>query len=550
MVKKRTAIALFSILLALAFTVPTALAEQYTLMGKPLNLFGYITQGVAYSAKTKDNYDSERGVNSLLTNVFVEAGYEQSKDLKFYLSGMFTGDWIYDVKNHEQEWMSKQFDKSRKYLYTDTEYWQLLKEAHVTWSPQNFQFRVGKQIVAWGETDGFRLMDQINPVDGRRGFADVEFENTIIPTWLIKGEYFPKIQSSWMQDLAFEGIFSPNATFIPNQAIWPGNDRAGIWAPNVRLSGDIAAQYVGFPPGVNPGAIQVGSANRFDIDKPNSFDSKGFEYGFRVKSIVWDTNVTLNYHYGLDKSPTVWNPSNAGPDMSAYPQSATTPDGRWLFHPNFKGRYDLFRFAGGTLSRDIPWLKSSALGGVAPVVRLEAFYLFGNTLATTIVSENAQLQKTDEVRWALGMDWKVKIPWLNPAQGITISPQFYMRSILDYPQVYGNFGQPPFQQGRYLVDHGSMALLDRNNYMTTLMMFTSYWNSKLTPSVFWMHDVNRRADFYRFQLVYDYSNKWHYTAGAIFLGGKDHMNNGVMNNSFEFFDNKDYFYFKVSYKWG
>ena len=44
-------------------------------------------------------------------------------------------------------------------------YWQLLKEVHLTWTPKNFNFRVGKQIVVWGETDGFRLMDQINPLD-------------------------------------------------------------------------------------------------------------------------------------------------------------------------------------------------------------------------------------------------------------------------------------------------------------------------------------------------------------------------------------------------
>jgi hypothetical protein len=39
-----------------------------------------------------------------------------------------------------------------------------------TWTPGDFLFRVRKQIVRWGETDGFRLMDQINPLDQRRGF--------------------------------------------------------------------------------------------------------------------------------------------------------------------------------------------------------------------------------------------------------------------------------------------------------------------------------------------------------------------------------------------
>jgi len=117
-------------------------------------------------------------------------------------------------------------------------------------------------------------------------------------------------------------------------------------------------------------------------------------------------------------------------------------------------------------------------------------------------------------------------------------PQFYHRKILNYPN------------GKDLIDHDNQALLDPNNYMTTLMIDTSYMNNKLTPSFFWMRDINRRADLFRYQLIYDYSNNWRYSAGAVIMGGSDHKNNGVMNNSFEFYDNKDYMFFKVSYRWG
>jgi len=532
---------------------PPVTAEQFLVGGKPMNVFGYITQGVQYGLGSKSDYDTETGINSLLTNVFIEGDYQPSEKVKFYMSGMFTGDWIYDVKAHEGEWRSKEFDKSRNNLYTDTQYWQLLKEAHVTYSPENFQFRLGKQVVAWGETDGFKLMDQWNPVDQRRGFTDVEFENTVIPIWLVKAEYFPKIQTNWVQDTALEFVFNPNVTFIPNQqyAIWPGNDVAGTWAPNARIDRDLLGPL---PPFVGPGAAQIGSAYMMDIDKPDSFSEKGFEYGFRIKGVVKDSIVTLNYFYGRDNAPTVWNPLPAVPDLSDPPSSMLTPEGNLLIHPAFQGRYDLFRFAGGTFTRDIPALKSSALGGVAPVVRLEAFYVFGNTYATTTTTNAGQLVKSDEIRWALGVDWKIKVPFINPSQGITISPQFYMRSILDYPSKYGDAAQlggiPPIQPKRYLVDHGNMAALDQNNYTTTLMMFTSYWNAKLTPSIFWMRDINRRADLFRLQCIYDHSNNWHYTLGAVFMGGKDAANNGIMNNSFEFFDNKDFLYFKLSYKWG
>ena len=224
--------------------------------------------------------------------------------------------------------------------------------------------------------------------------------------------------------------------------------------------------------------------------------------------------------------------------MPIAPRIQMASDGQLLLHPNFQGRYDIQRFAGGTLSKDIPWLKASALGGVAPVLRLEAFYQFGTNYATTNTINAGGLEKVDEIRWAIGVDWKIKIPWINPTQGITIMPQFYQRHFVNYPRATN------------LVDHDSQALLDPNMYMTTLMLQTSYFNNKLTPNFFWMQDINRRAYVFRYQLTYDYTNEWRFLLGAVFLGGKDGMNNGIMNNSFEFFNHKDQLYFKVTRKFG
>lgn len=54
--------------------------------------------------------------------------------------------------------------------------------------------------------DGIRLMDQINPLDQRRGFADVEFETTIIPIWLVRANYSLPVHSRWLQNLGFEFV--------------------------------------------------------------------------------------------------------------------------------------------------------------------------------------------------------------------------------------------------------------------------------------------------------------------------------------------------------
>lgn len=487
----------FSTILALS----SAVAEEFSVLGRPLQLFGYATQGAALG--THNSYDTEAGLQSALMNLFAEGDYAIRDDLKFYAAGMLTVDWAYQLNADRESWEDKLFNKSKKVLNVDSNDWQLLKEARLSWTPGDFLFRIGKQIVSWGEMDGFRLMDQINPLDQRRGFADVEFETTIIPTWLARVDYYPKIKASWLQDLGFEFVFNPNAEFIPDQGIQPGNDVGGIWAPNVLIPGP-------FP----RGEAHLGSTFN-DIIKPKAFNSDGYEYAFRVKANLMGSIITLNYFYGLDNDPVTLN-------APLPPKVGMASDGRLIVHPFLTGKYPLFRFAGATFSRDVTALRASFLGDVAPVVRVEAFYAFSDTFAGSF----NRFVKSDEFRGAIGLDWKVKIPFLNARTYFAISPQFYWRRIIDYPSIEEISG------------------LKKDNYQSTLGINTSYFHNKLTPSFFWLRDWRTQSDMFRLQLIYDHDYHWHFTVGALLLDGSKR------GQGFELFDNKDQVYFKISYKWG
>jgi len=345
-------------------------------------------------------------------------------------------------------------------------------------------------------------MDQINPLDQRRGFSDVEFESTIIPIWLFRVNYSPKIQSAWLLDLGFEFTFNPNAEFIPNQDILPGNDMGGVWAPNVMIPGP-------FP----KGEAHLGSLIS-NIHQPNLWSREGFEYAFRIKANVLDTLITLNYFYGLDNSPVAKG-------IPRPPVVSFASDGRLIFHPFMEGKYPLFRFVGATFSRDITPLKATFLGGVSPVIRLEAFYAFKNTFASNINT----FFKSDEFRWAVGIDWKVKIPFLNARSYFTVMPQFYHRAITDYPS-YG------------------LSSLEMNNYMATLIVKTAYLNAKLAPTFAWARDITNQADLFKVELLYNYTSNWRFTLGTLLLDGNK------TGKGFEVFDNKDQVYFKITYRWG
>jgi len=489
----------------MALFVHPAHAIDLNLFGSPVQIMGYAQQTVSYGVPSENFFDTQRGFQQFLFQGLLEVNYSPHPNLKFFGSGKVNADWAYAILRNDGDWTDKGFRDSRDKLYFFDDGRDLLNELHVTWTPGDFFFRVGKQIVVWGETDGFRLMDQINPVDQRRGLGDVQFENTILPLWLVRAEYRPPIKSSWLKELNLQLIFNPNAEFRGNESIVPGNDVAGIWAP-----------YVTTPLG-GPYPFDFAYLGSFDehIDKPNSmFEHKGMELGFRVKSVIWDSIVTLNYFYGRDNDPV----RNALP---LFPRMEITPfDGRTVVHPAMEGYYPLFRFVGATFTKAFDSMTASFLGGVAPVLRLEAFYAFNNTFATNINT----FDQSDEFRWAVGVDWKVKIPFLNPRAYFTIMPQFYHRRIMDYPE---NF---------------KLSGLKHDNYSTTLLLSTTYFHNKLQPMIFWMRDITNHSDMFKFQVTWEQSDHWKYTLGALLIKG-DRTGTG-----FQPLEHKDQIFATICYR--
>lgn len=506
---------LISLLMAWALMLQPSMAFEIKLFGEPLDVSGYMTQQVGISLRP-NHYDTENDLQSSIYTLFLEGKYTPSTDLKFYVSSKLTGDWMYYLKHDDQSWNDQLFGKSRDRLAFDHKYWQILSEAHVTWSSAKTLLRVGKQIVSWGQTDGFRLMDQINPIDLRRGFSDVTFENTIIPIWLVRGDYFTPIQTSWLTSIGVQLIFNPNADFIPNQSLGAllGNDVSGIWAANTLLKGPF--------PG---GKAHIGSTFS-DFEEPDKFNPEGFEYGAKIEGVVYDAVVTLNFFYGRSHDPVFTS-------APIPPVIGTASDGLLLIHPFLTGKYPRFGFVGGTFTRDIPFFR--ILGSVSPVLRVEALYAYENSLNTSINT----IEKHDEFRGAVGLDWKIKIPFLNPKSFFLISPQIYYRRIFDVPTGY------------FLADVATIKL-EKNNYTTTLLVTTSYLNGRLSPSVFWMHDITNRADFYKLELAYQYTHNWRFAVGAMFFTGKegpDTAGPGQPGESFWLFKNKGQFYLSTSYRW-
>ena len=510
-------------------SVQPALAKQFTLMGKPLNLFGFASQSAAISLKG-DDYFVEEGLQQALLTVFAEADYRPRHDVTLYISGLLTMDLIYDLKHDDRTWNEKLFSQSRSRMYIDDRDWQFLKETHVTWTPWTFLFRVGKQIVSWGEMDFFRIMDQINPTDDRRGFSDVEFETTIIPIWLVRAEWWPELNLGWLGEVGLQFVFNPNAQFIPNQRLETGNDFGGIWSAGAEIPSDPMLLDLG----IGTPTLYVGHPDLNQVVEPDNWDDDAFEYGLRLSLMIKGSILTLNGFYGLENSPQllfadpmfVLDPGLLG--ALGVPALGTASDGTSIVYPIYRGNHPIQKSVGVTWTGDLP-IVISALGGVNPLIRLEVRYQFDKVFAD---ADQMMYVKSDYLDTGIGIDWKVKWNLLNQRAYFSVMPQFFYSRIMDFPD------------DTLLNDTDDGFLPDQDYYTATLVLSTSYFNGRLIPQVAAGYLFNNEASLILPSVTYLMSNSWHYTIEAAFFGGN------IPNVPLWLFRKNDYIAFKVKYNWG
>lgn len=490
------------VIVLLLFRLYPVDAKEFDLNGKKLQVMGYITQGINVGLED-EAHDTEDGVNGLLTNLFIESTYHANRNTRLFLSGKATVDWIYTAKNNDSSWNEKGFDDSRDELFFDDEYWQMLNEFHLSGSHGNFFYRIGKQVVSWGQTDAVRILDLWNPVDQRRGLADVEFENTVIPIWLIRAEYYSALSSDWLDEIGVQFIINPGVDFIGNQPVAAGNDAGGVWAPDVTvpLGGTFPNDF-----------LYLGSTID-DIEEPEGCDA--MEFGVKLEASFYNTLATLNGFYGRENT-AVFTSAPLGPDFS------TASDGRSNIHLYQKGEYPVHKFLGFSLTRNLPFLSfriPKAATFHEPILRLEATY----SPDRIFNGNDGSLAKLDELFYGISLDYKVKIPWINPKSTVSITPQFFHQKINDIPE------------------SGLMSFDKEDNNNVTLYMATSYLNAKLTPSLFYWRDITNESNIYKAAVSYTVNSRMKLNLGCLFIDGKD-------GKGFDPFSNKDHVFASIEYR--
>jgi len=77
-----------------------------------------------------------------------------------------------------------------------------LKEFYLDIFFTDMDFRIGKQIIRWGIVEGWRILDEVNPLDFKEHILR-DVSDRYIPLWMVKGDYY-------LGPLTLEGLWIPD----------------------------------------------------------------------------------------------------------------------------------------------------------------------------------------------------------------------------------------------------------------------------------------------------------------------------------------------------
>jgi hypothetical protein len=356
-------------------------------------------------------------------------------------------------------------------------------------------FRVGRQVLAWGETDIFRLLDNINPLDNSFGGFFIALDERRVPLDMIRSNFN---FGSWgpFSDAFLEGFVANGDTI----SFLPGTPSGSPWEPG----------GIGRP---NTSVRQV-------VKVPDKDAVRG---GARLVFTAADVTWTLAHYYTyFDLPGTQFKLPGVGENGTAlpvfrneilafvrYPRIPVT--GASMTFPLEKF-YSIVRseaayFQGEPFSRQgrgdpgdanfalrTPQSRSlhgNLEGGVDPTV-YPGLFAAGRTKPVW-----GTVLRRDTFNFSLGLDVNRFIRYLNPQQTFFISTQFFFKHVFDSPGdlvLATPFRNLPADRASIVVGtpgchNGTKACkirprfyhLEDDQLLHTLLITTSYFSGQFVP---------------------------------------------------------------------
>jgi hypothetical protein len=275
----------------------------------------------------------------MLTRAEVDATGAFSPEVRWKLSGRVDYDAVYDLTRFYSPAVAH--DARLNFL---------ARENYVDISANDWDFRLGRQQIVWGEMVALFAADVVSAKDLRE-FILPDFNLIRIPQWATRAEYFKN-------DFHAEFIWVPVATY----------DEIGV--PGSEF-------YPGLPP-PPPGFAKVIRDERFP---DRSFGHTNYGVRLSLLRAGWDL---AGYYYGsMDQSPTF------------YRTVVTRPQPAFIYEP----RHERIDQAGFTLSKDF---------GVA-LFKAETVYTSGRRYSVDDLSDVDGVVRQNTLDWVTGIEFGLPV---------------------------------------------------------------------------------------------------------------------------------------------
>jgi hypothetical protein len=584
MMKRKGLIILFSLALVLLLGAPGWAAFNVECI-PGLEIGGYIRN------QTDIRAASPQDIMRFATSIDTHFDYKPTPNFQFYLElrpfvdsaydmshGLSnTNRGIMDIDNADYSWKAHAPSKIGRFGYNtevggfvdthdvlstnvNTPYWRynsMFREGWTLYQNPNWQIKVGKQIVTWGETDGLKLLDFINATDYSHFIID-SMEDSKIPQFMTNITYY------FTKDYNLQFIWIPFYTQnfqAPAGSAWALDGVNLIYAYDhfdaLNLYNNIYGSLDGAPPAIRK--MIAKNACTIDYDDPNNQN----EFAGRFKGVIGtNTDYTLNFFYTHDKnnvfidthprySPWLASPSNPS-GISDIFQFRTSPEIQRIYGGSFNHVFDNFLWV----------LKDLVMRGeCAYYYKTDFFGTYknfnyfpnvprgqGNPFDPTSyegggigqakfgLSPGGDLfiTKRDLLRLCIG--WDKNAYWMGHAW--LLSLQTFWEHIFDYPPTH-NLTDPgvfvPNGSGGWMnidpnigkkyksyISNVGLTKAYQDEITWTFFINTDFMNQRIKPEDLLVYNAMQQDGWNRFKVTFDISDHWSFAVGNNFFWGPNH----------------------------
>lgn len=393
----------------------------------------------------------------------------------------------------------------RSTLRHDAVHRERLFQAFIEGSVGNLFMRLGRQNLSWGETDGFRLLDNINPLDASFGGFLVSLDERRIPLDMVRLQYFLGDRGP-LSEMFLEGYVAID----DEVGFAPGTPIGSPWTL----------------PGTSPGAL---------IDLKPRTPARTFENargGARFVFNALDATFSVAHYYTYADLPngqlfSGWigglpRVFEEGLPCANDPSKHTCGTFVHAFSTAQK-----MQVTGASTSFALPRWYSVIRSEFAyfkdePAYSQEQFdpFIFAFPSRTAHASNTGGTRQRDSLNAVIGWDVQQYIRFLNPTQTFFMSTQFFYKHILDaggtdvFVTSHGKSVLNPDREVLpvivdLLVPVGGLPPLEpvfitrpADSYLNTLFVGTSYRSGTVNPG---------------FGLFYDWSGAFVFQPAVTFV---------------------------------